>query len=1207
MPALTWLHLSDLHFRTEDLHAWDEDIVLRGLLDDLRRLRETKGLSPDLILVTGDLAFSGAPAEYALARTFFDDLLAATELPKDRLFPVPGNHDVDRKRIGVTARLLAPNLKTREAVSEVQGDATARHEFLVRFEGYAAFLNSYFDHLAFDDAGYFYVHRLEGLAGGCLAVLGLNSAWLAQGGDEDRGRLALGERQVVAALDAAAGAGLRVGLLHHPFEWLGRFDRTGSQALLARDCDFLLHGHRHETELTLHQTPDARAMVFDAGASFDTRRSANAYNLVRLDLEAGQGTVHLRAWSDRGAGFWTKDVESYENAVDGQYTFDLAPRATFRKRKPRPAPVTPAADAAKLEAAYLRKVQLSCNTLPLAVIDPRSVERTRQRTMDLLAVYVDLNTLTQVKEDAQDGKEREAKEQGQEADSDWLAEIRPEGESRPLTALEAASNQRQMVLLGDPGGGKSTFANYLALCLAGARLEEMGETCALQGEGWLGHIGPVWTHGAQLPLRVTLRHFAASEHNDGTAAGLWAFVVESLTEDSLADFAPHLRQKLLDGRVLVIADGLDEVADPEERASVRQALADFATTYGHPKNHYLVTCRVYAYQDPAWQLERFAAHTLAPFSQEQIDAFVDCWYREVCRLGWKTEGEARDLTSRLQGATRRPDLAPLARSPLQLTMMASLHFSWGRLPDDRAELYQEMVRLLLVRWQEARLGEEAAATQAVSAGDLESALERVAFEAHRAQEGAEGVADVGQAMLLDVLKGYQEGSWDRAQELLTYIRERAGLLLEQEPGVYTFPHRSYQEYLAGSYLAREPDFPDQAARLIGDNYAQWREVVLWAVDVMASLKRMTHVAVDAAAALCPRLMSQGPPSDMEWRSAALAGEALLEIGLKEVHARERHKQVLDRLQSWLVALVEQGALPPQERAGAGDTLARLGDPRFDPNVFWLPHRFQGKPEPLLGFLPVPAGEFQMGTREEEIPSLRERYGGSQSWYEREVPQQQITVSTFYIARYPVTVAQFRAFVGAIGFQPGDPGCLRDPDSRPVVRVTWHEARAYCDWLADELRGRENLPPELAVALRDRGWTVRLPTEAEWEKAARGSDGRHYPWGDEFDRDRCNSGEDEINNTSSVGLFPAGASPYGAADMAGNVFEWCQSLYKPYPYRVNDGREGLEAEGSRVLRGGSWDYDRDVARCACRYDDHPELRYYVVGFRVVVAPSLLSGC
>jgi hypothetical protein len=128
---------------------------------------------------------------------------------------------------------------------------------------------------------------------------------------------------VRAALDAAANADLCIALLHHPFDWLRDFDRRDSQALLARDCDYLLHGHLHETELTLQQTPDARAMVIAARASYETRRSANAYNLVQLDLDAGQGMAHLRAWSDRGGGFWTPDALSYCNLLDGVYRFAL--------------------------------------------------------------------------------------------------------------------------------------------------------------------------------------------------------------------------------------------------------------------------------------------------------------------------------------------------------------------------------------------------------------------------------------------------------------------------------------------------------------------------------------------------------------------------------------------------------------------------------------------------------------------------------------------------------------------------------------------------------------------------------------------------------------------------------------------------------------------------------------------------------------------
>jgi hypothetical protein len=360
MPTMTWLHLSDLHFRTGEGHTWDEDVVLRALLDDVRE-HVRKGLAPDLILVSGDIAFSGAPAEYALARAFFDELLAATRLSRQQLFPVPGNHDVDRKRIGLIAKEMGPKLTTREAVNDVLADSDARRAFMRRFAGYRAFVADHLGHIPFDDEDYFFVSHLD-LAGCRLAVLGLNSAWRAQGGDEDRGRLALGERQVRKALDATRGADLRLAVLHHPFEWLSDFDREDGEALLARECDFVLHGHLHRTGLTLQQTPDARAMIVAAGAGYETRRSHNSYNLVQLDPGTGQGAVHLRAWSDRAGGFWAKDVLSYRNVPDGVYRFSLADSAAHVAAPPpgpRPAPdpaVRPFIEAAEALQSRLYNV-----------------------------------------------------------------------------------------------------------------------------------------------------------------------------------------------------------------------------------------------------------------------------------------------------------------------------------------------------------------------------------------------------------------------------------------------------------------------------------------------------------------------------------------------------------------------------------------------------------------------------------------------------------------------------------------------------------------------------------------------------------------------------------------------------------------------------------------------------------------------------------
>jgi toxoflavin biosynthesis protein ToxD len=141
----------------------------------------------------------------------------------------------------------------------------------------------------------------------------------------------------------------------------------------------------------------------------------------------------------------------------------------------------------------------------------------------------------------------------------------------------------------------------------------------------------------------------------------------------------------------------------------------------------------------------------------------------------------------------------------------------------------------------------------------------------------------------------------------------------------------------------------------------------------------------------------------------------------------------------------------------------------------------------------------------------------------------------------------------------------------VVNISWTAAMAYCDWL-NKTSG---------AGLPD-GYIFSLPSEAEWEKAARGEFAFEYPWGNEFDPAKCNTAESKIGTTTPVGTYSdRGDSPYGCADMAGNVWEWTRSLFKPYPYQPGDGREDLQAGGPRVLRGGSFGFDRRIARCACR--------------------------
>jgi formylglycine-generating enzyme required for sulfatase activity len=213
---------------------------------------------------------------------------------------------------------------------------------------------------------------------------------------------------------------------------------------------------------------------------------------------------------------------------------------------------------------------------------------------------------------------------------------------------------------------------------------------------------------------------------------------------------------------------------------------------------------------------------------------------------------------------------------------------------------------------------------------------------------------------------------------------------------------------------------------------------------------------------------------------------------------------------------------------------------------------------------IPAGEFLMGSD----PSV------DKNAQDEEQPQHTLYLPDYYLAKTPVTNAQYAAFVHARGHeQPkhwkgGKPP--RGKEDHPVVYVTWGDAVAYCNWLA-EVTGKP----------------YRLPSEAEWEKGARGTDGRIYPWGNQWDAKRCNTMKSGKRDTTPVGAYPQGASPYGLLDMAGNVWEWTRSVYKKYPYDPDDGREDLEAESYRVLRGGSWaNISRRFARCSYRKDSPP---------------------
>ncbi|MBI5603965.1 MAG: SUMF1/EgtB/PvdO family nonheme iron enzyme [Deltaproteobacteria bacterium] len=746
-----------------------------------------------------------------------------------------------------------------------------------------------------------------------------------------------------------------------------------------------------------------------------------------------------------------------------------------------------------------------------------------------------------------------------------------------MSALEAAIQNKQMVLLGDPGSGKTTFINHLALCLAAHRLEPQSD--------WLARLS-IWpdTEADLIPVLVTLRDFAQWSRTCDTTAEpchLWNFIVNRLEAQNLKSVAAPLERVLEEGRVIVLLDGLDEIPDKARSAFVREAIRAFAKRY--PETRLIVTCRVLSYQHEGYKLNEFPYLELAAFDEDMISRFIKAWYTELVHLGTLKTDQAETLKRGLEDSMRRPDIRELASNPLLITVMALVNTHKGRLPDARAKLYEEAVDILLWRWDQnkaiggekslPRLSEllwEAGRTDA----DLRRVLWHLAFLAQETGGAKKGDsrADIQEWHLQKALAElHPTKSLDWSQLMIDAIKLRSGLLLEREPGVYSFPHRTFQEYLAASHLSIQTDFAKKAAGLAGEG-ALWRDVILLAAGRLFYVNGELEKSIVLLSELSPKELKD---EDVSWYKAWLAGDIILEIGVNRVEQMEMGVELRDRIRGRLVQILSLGRLAARERVSAGDTLAKLGDPRFRTDAWYLPD------EPLLGFV--------------EIPN-------------------EVFLPAYYIARYPVTMAQYEMFVEDGGYsqdrywkeaekaevwrsgkiketretdfreRPHNYGVPFNLPNHPIVGVTWYEALAYCRWLTEQLQNWTATPKLIAKRIQEEQWEIRLPTEAEWEKAARGPQGRIYPWGDQADPNLANSYDAGIGSTSAVGCFPCDGRPYGCMDLAGNISEWC--LNSP------------SGDESRVLRGGAFN---ENLRTAYRNRLNPVSRGYNFGFRVVLAP------
>lgn len=788
-------------------------------------------------------------------------------------------------------------------------------------------------------------------------------------------------------------------------------------------------------------------------------------------------------------------------------------------------------------------------------------------------------------------------------------------EDKP-SIIASLNDAPRVVVLGDPGCGKSTVLNYLALGLCGKTRD--------------ARFAEEWHHQRLIPLRVELRNFArwADKRAGEPHVLLLDYVREATMPKAAKMLAEHLEQTLCDLGGAFLLDGLDEVPAPK-RNMIKKAVEGLMERY--PRCRFVITCRTYSYQDPKQKFNpkycSMSEMTISDLDDAQITEFVSKWYRQLeIKRGKPNLGS--NLIEQLRNKNN-PRLRKLASTPLMLTLITSLHSTEkSKLPNERHELMKQAVELLLERWERAnkRLDVDSEeydmerrvqrALQRKGKDALLAALYQVAFDAHRLATSSqikdeEATADIPERMLRNALEGVLKDEDITKDDLTNYLRYRAGLLInkgddpnaqdralsEKEP-VYRFPHRMFQEYMAAMlYKAK----PKTVADLLKDDFERWREV--YALMALSNDELGTLSCVN-------RICATGkmPQNDLEWQLAVLSANIWADKKL----AGELDDLIADniahikKLMTDLMGL--SCVLIPRARAEAGRKLAALPNP--DPATYaCADHRHaacanlltaQGRAAYLQdGFVDVVYAPFTM--------QAGERNAGRAPAF-----------SPVRMAKTPVTVAQFGAFVQAGGYDtpefwnwsPNAAEWLKNTQRKaprywnnaqfhhlnsPVVGVTWYEAMAFCHWLTRVCWPAVN-------PSHSQGSWFDLPTELEWEFAARGTEGRAYAFkegswqkGDEL---KCNVDETGIGTTSAVGMFADGATPQGIFDMTGNVWEWMRNEWDDdWSKAIN--KTDINGDNARALRGGSFSNNQDLARCANRFRINPDFNFNSFGFRVVV--------
>jgi predicted MPP superfamily phosphohydrolase len=794
---LRWLHLSDLHFHGDE--DWDHRTVIKALLRQAETLKDD-GLAPDLVFITGDVAWKGKRGEYEQAQRFLTQLGKVLELdPRESFFIVPGNHDVDRDAIGPMDDTLVAGFKNQEAVERTLGHPKTMELLGQRLVEFYAFTERFLGPArGLHEQRPWRVDERQ-IRGLDVGVLQLNSAWIS--GADDTPGLIVGNAQVQSALEEASDAFLRIVLVHHPVADLRDFDRQVLESLLPAPggAHFLLRGHLHRARVLASHGPGGSYVELAAGTVYTDGNYPRGFYLTELDLDAGEGRVHFYRYSSEGRGFWAKDITAYEEVRDGVWRFPLDDSLRLDSDKPQPTTLT-ASRSATLTARFRAAVRAVHGTVRF-VGYADSKERPNVQVPDL---FVPLRL-------------RQRRTAAQESEGN----VRTTTQLLAGLAAGSTSTPTRLVVLGDPGSGKTTLCRFAAIVLAG-------------GKG----LDDLLIDGEPLPLFVPFRDYVrvCRESRD---RDLLTYVYEQTRNQLQLPVPAGFLEKALDeGRAVLLLDGLDEVGSADDREEMRGRVQAFLVQY--PRLAAVVTSRVAGYDDaplPHRAPDGFEHLVLETLDDDDLRQFVSNWYsvQEADDPVARDEGVA-DLNAALDSNER---VKELARNPMLATLIALVHRYEAKLPGERAKLYELCVRTMLETWPAARKRRFVE----IDEGLQRAYLEELAYRMQKARnQGDKEVVIEREKLITTLTEVVGERTSTVAPETTSrvverwvrYLEEGTGLLVEQRPGVFAFFHLSLMEYLAARGMERNESLVDAITEHHTDG--QWQEVCLLAVGHRATDK-----------------------------------------------------------------------------------------------------------------------------------------------------------------------------------------------------------------------------------------------------------------------------------------------------------------------------------------------------------------------------------